>query len=79
LHAEGWSVTQIAAYLQTSRPTVYTTLRRWIQEQEHGLADRSHARHRHALKTDLHAMTTIQKLQEHPELGEFRVHAALKQ
>ncbi len=30
LHSEGWSVTSIAAYLVTSRQTIYATLQRWI-------------------------------------------------
>lgn len=38
LHSEGWSIKSIADYLQTSRPTVYATLRRWIAEGVGGLA-----------------------------------------
>ncbi|MDP9349924.1 MAG: helix-turn-helix domain-containing protein, partial [Chloroflexota bacterium] len=37
LHAEGWSVKSIAAYLGTSRPTVYDTLRRWVEEGVAGI------------------------------------------
>ena len=36
LHAEGWSITSIAEYMQTSRPTIYATLKRWTGE---GLGD----------------------------------------
>ena len=32
LHAEGWNIASIAGYLQTSRPTVYATLKRWVEE-----------------------------------------------
>jgi putative transposase len=37
LHSEGWSVTSIAQYLQTSRVTVYETLERWTKEGVTGL------------------------------------------
>ena len=79
LHAEGWNTKSIAAYLQTSRPTVYATLRRWIDEGVIGLDDKPHTRNRVVLKTDLETIEAVRKLQENPELGEFRVHAALKQ
>ncbi len=79
LHAEGWTVSSIANYLETSRPTVYATLRRWIEEGVPGLEDKPPIPEHPARKTDLRAMNTIRKLQENPELGEFRVHARLKQ
>jgi transposase len=41
LHTEGWNIASIAEYLQTSRPTVYATLQRWIEEGVRGLADKS--------------------------------------
>lgn len=76
LHAEGWNTKSIAGYLKTSRPTVYRTLKRWIAEGVHGLEVRPRgARH----KADLRAMNEVRKLQENPELGEFRVSAALEQ
>ena len=43
------------------------------------LADHTHRRKKVALKTDLKAITEVRRLQENPELGEFRIHAALKQ
>jgi transposase len=79
LHAEGWSVTTIARYLATSRPTVYAVLRRWVEEGVRGLDDKSHARPPGARKVTLHAVRTVRDLQQNPELGAFRVHAALKQ
>ena len=79
LHAEGWSVKNIAGYLQTSRPTVYATLQRWITDGLAGLDDRSRPRKKRVRKTDLKAITTVRRLQENPELGEFRIHTALKQ
>ncbi len=79
LHSEGWSVKSIAAYLGTSRPTVYGTLRRWVEEGLAGIELRSSAPIDHARKVDLRAMAEVKKLQQNPELGEFRIHAALKQ
>jgi DNA-directed RNA polymerase specialized sigma24 family protein len=46
LHAEGWSVSSIAEYLDTSRPTVYAPLKRWVEEGVKGLEDKSHAKPR---------------------------------
>jgi putative transposase len=79
LYLEGWSVKAIAGYLATSRPTVYDVLRRWAEEGWPGLADRSRAPHHPARKVDLKAMAAIRRLQTNPELGEFRIHAALAQ
>lgn len=79
LYLEGWSAKAIAGYLATSRPTVYETLRRWVAEGLPGLADRSRAPHHPARKVDLKAMAAIRRLQANPELGEFRIHAALVQ
>ena len=79
LHADGWTVTCIAGYLQTSRQTVHTALRRWIEEGLRGLDDKSSAPRQPAHQVTLRDMNTVRKLQENPELGEFRVHAALLQ
>lgn len=79
LHAEGWNIKSIAGYLATSRPTVYATLQRWRDDAFADLADRPHTRKRVALKVDLAAMAEVKRLQENPELGEFRMYAALKQ
>jgi putative transposase len=76
LHSEGWNTKSIAGYLKTSRPTVYRTLKRWIAEGVHGLEDKPRGGKR---KADLRAMNEVRKLQENPELGEFRVSAALEQ
>ncbi len=77
LHAEGWTITSIAGYLQTNRARVYKTLKRWIDEGLTGMEDKSHAPHRPARKTDLAAINAVRKLQVNPELGAFRMHAAL--
>lgn len=79
LYLEGWSTRAIAGYLETSRARVSDTLRRWVAEDFAGLADRSRAPHHRARKVDLKAMATIRRLQANPELGEFRIHAALEQ
>jgi putative transposase len=79
LHSEGWNKQSIAGYLQTSRETVHTTLRRWIVEGVAGLDDKPRGPHPGSRKVDLQAMRTVRELQENPELGEFRIHAALKQ
>ncbi len=76
LHSEGWNVKSIAGYLKTYRSTVYRTLRKWIVEGVHGLEDKPRGGVR---KVDLRAMNEVRKLQENPELGEFRVSAALEQ
>jgi transcriptional regulator of acetoin/glycerol metabolism len=44
LHAEGWSVSSIAQYLDISRPTVYTTLKRWVAEGVKGLDNNQKSR-----------------------------------
>jgi transposase InsO family protein len=79
LHLEGWSVQSIAGYLETSRPTVYTALQRWVAEDFAGLPDKSRARKRRALKVDLQTVETVRQLQENPLRGEFRMHSKLKQ
>lgn len=44
LHSEGWSITSIAQYMQTSRHTIYDTLQRWAEEGVAGLSEKSRAR-----------------------------------
>src|SRR5215475_8820190 len=75
LHAEGWSVKSIAGYLATSRFTVYDR----IEEQFAGLVDKSHAPDNPSRKVTLEAMHEVKKMQGNPELGEYRISAALKQ
>lgn len=79
LHVEGWTPTSIAHYLVTSRQTVHTTLKRWIEEQFARLPDKSSRPHQPATKTTLRAMQEVKGLQVNPELGEYRVSAALEQ
>src|SRR5215207_5950302 len=79
LHAEGWNNTSIAGYLGTTRRRVYETMKRWWEEGPAGLEDKASLPHQPATKTDLWAMNEVRKLQQNPELGAFRIHAALEQ
>lgn len=79
LHAQGWSISTIARYLDVSRPTIYDTLKRWVEEGVQGLPDKSHANISKP-GVDLPTRNIIRKKQgENPLLGEFRMYAALKQ
>jgi putative transposase len=81
LHAQGWSNTSVAAYLQTPRTRVYEVLKRWATEGHVGLDDRpSSAPHRPARKVTMSAISEVRKLVgDSPELGAYRVRAALEQ
>jgi putative transposase len=79
LHAQGWSISTIARYLDVSRPTIYEILKRWVEEGVQGLADKSHA-NTSKPGVDLPTRNLIRKKQEeNPLLGEWRMYAALKQ
>jgi transposase len=77
LHAEGWSAKAMAGYLKTSKPTVYRALRKWIEEGVEGLDDKKRGQKGGVRKLDLKAIDAVRRLQQNPNLGEFRVHAAL--
>ena len=79
LHAEGWNITSIAGYLETSRPTVYATLKTLGGGRGCGTGRQVHAPAKGVRKVDLKTVNTVRKLQENPELGEWRIHAALRQ
>ena len=79
LAREGWGTKAIAGYLGIARSLVYETLDRWKEAGWPGLEDRPPGPQRPARKVDLKAMAAIRRLQANPELGEFRVHAALAQ
>jgi transposase len=76
LHAEGWSITSIAQYMQMSRPTIYATLQRWMEEGVAGLDEKSRAR-KGPRKVTLKITNEVRKLQENPLLGKWRMSAAL--
>ena len=79
LHAQGWSVTSIGAYLGVARKTIYQILKRWVEEGVRGLEDKSHANTNRPPTVDLRTRNTIRKLQVNPLLGEYRMHGALLQ
>jgi transposase len=79
LHAEGWSAEAIAGYLRVHRSTVHRVLRRWVEEGVEGLEDRPHGRPPGVRKVDLRTIEAVRRLQRNPNLGAFRVHAALAQ
>lgn len=76
LHSEGWSITSIAQYMQVSRPTIYSTLQRWMEEGVAGLDEQSRAR-KGPRKVTLSIANEVRKLQENPLQGKWRMSAAL--
>jgi putative transposase len=76
LHAEGWSITSIAQYMQVTRPMIYATLQRWTEEGVAGLDEKSRAR-KGPRKVTLNIANEVRKLQENPLLGKWRMSAAL--
>jgi putative transposase len=78
LHVDGWNAKSIAEYLDVSRKTVHIILRRFAEEQFAGLADKSHAR-KQLRKVDVSTIQEIKKLSENPDIGAYRVSAALEQ
>ena len=80
LHEEGWADKSIARHLKVDRSTVYRVRKRAAElKGEEGLRDRPTGRPKGVQKVDLRAMNEIRKQMENPELGEFRIHAALEQ
>jgi putative transposase len=79
LHYEGWADKSIARYLGVDRSTVYRVLRRWMEEGPAGLEDKKRGRPSGVQKVDLRAMLEVRRRQENPELGAFRMRAALEQ
>jgi len=79
LHSEGWNKKSIADYLRCSRVTVHETLKRWAAEGVAGLDDKPHARKDGPRKVDMAVMARVRDLAQNPELGAFRLYAALTQ
>jgi len=79
LHYEGWTDKSIAGYLKVDRSTVHRVVRRWIEEGPEGLEGRKRGRPTGVRKVDLRAMDAVRRMQENPELGAFRMRAALDQ
>lgn len=78
LHAEGWNAKSIADYLQTSRQTVHTTLKRWVEEGFRGLPNKSRAPLHPRRRADFTTLNAVRRLGRNPHIGAWRVHAALK-
>ncbi len=68
LHAEGWSITSIAEYLETSRHTIYDTLSRWMEEGVAGL-DAKPKTNKGVRKATLQVRNEIRKLQRESLAG----------
>ena len=79
LRVAGWSAKAIAGYLGIGRSTVYKALKRFEEEGAEGLADGPRGRPAGVRKVTLAAIEEVRKLAQNPQIGAFRVHAALKQ
>lgn len=79
LHAEGWTSKAISGYLGVHKSAVHRILKRWAKEGADGLEDRPHGRRPGVRKVTLKAMEAVRRLQQNPNLGEYRIHAALAQ
>jgi putative transposase len=79
LRVDGWSAKATAGYIGIGRSTVYKTLKRFEQEGAEGLADKPYGRPSGVRKVILAAIEVVRKLAQNPQIGAFRVHAALKQ
>jgi transposase len=79
LRLSGWSAKAIAGCLSIHRSTVYRTLDRWKEEGVEGLEDKPFGRPTGVRKVTFAAIEAVRKLAKNPELGAYRVHAALEQ
>ena len=79
LRVDGWSAKAIAGYLGAHRTTVYQALRRFGEEGIASLADKARGRPAGVRKVTLAAIEEVRKLARNPQIGAFRVQAALKQ
>ena len=79
LHYEGWANKSIARYLRVDRSTVRRVLGRWELEGPEGLEDKKRGRPGGVRKVDLGIMNEVRRRQENPELGAYRMRAALEQ
>jgi putative transposase len=53
--------------------------KRWTEEGPNGLEDKKRGRSKGVQKVDLRAMLEVRRMQDNPELGAYRVRAALEQ
>jgi transposase len=76
---DGWSVKAIVGYLEVHYSTVYRALERWKKKGFEGLVDGSPGRLPGVRKADVKAIEAVRRVQRNPNLGAFRIHAALAQ
>jgi putative transposase len=79
LHVDGWNAKSIGAHCGTSRQTVHTVLRPWVEEGWLVLDEKTRGPKPGFRTVDFPTMAQIKKVQENPRLGAFRMHVALKQ
>jgi hypothetical protein len=79
LRVDGWGAKSIGGYLGIGRSTVYNILGRFEEEGAEGLADKPHGRPAGVRRVTLAAIEEVRKLAQNPQIGAFRVHAALEQ
>lgn len=79
LRLSGWSAKAIAGYLVIHRSTVYRTIDRWKDDGVEGLEDKPFGRPVGVRKVTFASIEEVRKLARNPELGAYRVHAALEQ
>jgi hypothetical protein len=65
--------------MQTTRARVYDILHRWATEGYAGLEDKSRAPHNPARSVTMRDSNEVKKLASNPDLGAYRVMAALEQ
>ena len=78
LRVDGWSAKFIAGYLGVGRSTVYKILKRFEDEGAEGLKDKLYGRPAGVRKVTIAATKEARKLARNPQIGAFRLHAALK-
>lgn len=78
LRLHGWSARTIAGYLGIHRSTVYRTLERWKEEGMEGLGDKPFGRPAGVRKVTFAAIEAVRRLAQNPNIGAYRVHAALE-
>jgi len=78
LRLHGWRAKTIAGYLGIHRSTVYRTLERWKDEGMEGLQDKPFGRPAGVRKVDFATIEAVRRLAQNPNIGAYRVHAALE-
>jgi len=79
LRLSGWSAKAIAGYLGVHKATVYRTLERCKGRGFEGFSDGPPGLPLGVRKADFAAVEAIRKLAQYPELGAFRIRAAMRQ